>query len=313
MIGETRSYPGGGPMTVEEIEHELGQLRMDEEGSVGLRASVLNLIVVTDEESAPQVTEEVSRLAGRYPARAILLISDPEPGEPRLDVRLSAFCNVRGGTPGAQSTQVCAEQITVHAEGPPAEHLESIAGPLLIPDLPVFLWYPRGFSPLSPEFAGMAELADRLIIDSGASGDNEGCIRELAGMVRRREVPAVGDLQWVGLSPWRSLLADVFSPPERTGLLREIERVEVLHAPDGECRALLLVGWLADTLGWRPESVESNGGREVRFSSPAGDVTVEITRSSPEATLRRVRLRAGGLSFQVSRHREAADARTTVM
>ncbi|MBA2441559.1 MAG: hypothetical protein H0V53_04030, partial [Rubrobacter sp.] len=42
-------------------------------------------------------------------------------------------------------------------------------------------------------------------------------------------------------------------------------------------------------------------------------VTVEITRSSPEATLRRVRLRAGGLSFQVSRHREAADARTTVM
>lgn len=308
VIGETRSYPGGGPMTVEEIEHELGQLRRDEQGTVGLRASVLNLIVVTDEESAARVTEEVSRLAGGYPARAILLISDPEEQEPRLDVGLSAFCNVRAG-----STQVCAEQITVHAGGSPAEHLESIAGPLLIPDLPVFLWYPGGFSPTSPEFAGMAGLADRLILDSGASEDHEGCIRELAGMVGRREVPAVGDLQWVGLSPWRSLLADVFSPPERTGLLREIDRVEVLHAPDGECRALLLVGWLADTLGWRPDAARGNGGREVRFSGPSGDVNVEITRSSPEATLRRVRLHAGGLTFQVSRHREAAYARTTVL
>ena len=49
MIGETRSSPGGGPMSVEQIEHELGQLRMNDDGTLGLRASVLNLILVTYE------------------------------------------------------------------------------------------------------------------------------------------------------------------------------------------------------------------------------------------------------------------------
>src|SRR3712207_394888 len=136
-------------MSVEQIERELGQLRMNDDGTLGLRASVLNLIVVTDEESATDITQSVSKLSGQYPARAILLISDPEEEEARLDFRLSAYCNVRGGG----GAQVCAEQITIHAEGLPAKHLESLAGPLLISDLPAFLWYPGPFSPSSPEFA----------------------------------------------------------------------------------------------------------------------------------------------------------------
>jgi glucose-6-phosphate dehydrogenase assembly protein OpcA len=196
-----------------------------------------------------------------------------------VDVHLSAFCNVRGGG----GSQVCAEQVTIHAEGPPANHLESLAGPLLIPDLPVFLWYPGAFSPHAPEFAAMADLADRVILDSAAREDREVSLRELADMIDADNMPAMGDLQWVGLSPWRSMLADAFAAPERAGDLGEIETAEVLYAPGGECRALLLVGWLA--------------------SSP----------DSPDARLRRVRLRSADHSFQVSRHREHREVKTTVM
>src|SRR5829696_7910473 len=86
--------------------------------------------------------------------------SSPTPTkEPNLEVGLSAFCGLRRGMPGRG--QVCAEQIKIHVEGPPARHLESLAGPLLIPDLPVFLWYPNGEVPRSPECDGMASLADR--------------------------------------------------------------------------------------------------------------------------------------------------------
>src|SRR5215207_5785588 len=102
VIGEARQAPGGGRMGVGQIEHELGKLRANEDGTLALRSSVLNLIVVTDEASAPEVTRSVSNLAGRYPARAIVLISDPE-GERNVEVQLSAFCNVRGG-----GAQVCA-------------------------------------------------------------------------------------------------------------------------------------------------------------------------------------------------------------
>jgi glucose-6-phosphate dehydrogenase assembly protein OpcA len=310
MIGETRESPGGGAISVEQIEHELGQLRMNEDGTLGLRASVLNLIVVTDEESAAEITRSVSNLAGRYPSRAIVLISDPEERDASVDVGLSAFCSVRGGS----GAQVCAEQITIHVEGAPAEHLESLAGPLLVPDLPVFLWYPGGFSPRSPEFAGLAGLADRIIIDSASSGECETSLREIAGLLNEAGTPAVGDLQWVGLSPWRTLVAGLFSSPERVEQLGSIREVEVLHAPEGECRGLLLVGWLASTLGWRPLRVARTGnGREIRFSGPWGEISVEMSPDSPDARLRRIRLYTDEYSFQVSRHRELSDACATIM
>lgn len=308
MIGETRRHPGGGPMSVEQIEHELGQLRANEEGAPGLRASVLNLVVVTDEESAAGITESVSKIAGQYPSRAIVLISDPE-GEASVDVGLSAFCHVRGGG----GAQVCAEQITIHAEGPPAGHLDSLAGPLLLPDLPVFLWYPGEFSPASPEFAGVAGLADRIILDSAASGDCEASLREIAGLLEDPGTPAIGDLQWVGLSPWRSLIAHMFGSPERAGELEKLRSVEVLYAPDGESRALLLTGWLASALGWRlVDAVNAGSDHEVRFAGPSGEITVELSPASPDARFREVCLHSDEYDFRVARHRNLSDARTTI-
>jgi glucose-6-phosphate dehydrogenase assembly protein OpcA len=305
VIGEPRQAPGGGRMSVGQIERELGRLRTNDDGTLALRSSVLNLIVVTDEDSAQEITDSVSRLAGHHPARAVVLVADPE-GETNVDVRLSAFCNVRGGG----GMQVCAEQVTIHAEGPPARHLESFAGPLLIPDLPVFLWYPGEFSPRSQEFAAMAELADRIIVDSAASENHENCLREIAGLIEDPEMPAIGDLQWVGLSPWRSLLADTFDAPERAGDLEKIERAEVLYAPGGENRTLLLLGWLASTLGWKPERADH---QNIEFSGPSGGISVELSPESPDARLRRIRLYSPDYSFQVSRHRELSDVRTTVM
>ncbi len=306
VIGEPRQAPGGGRMSLGQIERELGKLRTNDDGTLALRSSVLNLIVVTDEESAQEITNSVSRLAGRHPARAVVFIVDPE-GESNVEVRLSAFCNVRGG-----GAQICAEQVTIHAEGPPALHLESLAGPLLIPDLPVFLWYPGEFSPRSQEFAVMADLADRIIVDSAASENHEACLREIATLIEDPEMPAIGDLQWVGLSPWRSLLADTFGAPERGGDLQKIESAEILYAPGGKNRVLLLIGWLASTLGWKPESAD-RGGQNIEFSGPSGRIIVDLSPDSPDARLRRIRLYSEEYSFQVSRHREFSDVRTTVM
>jgi glucose-6-phosphate dehydrogenase assembly protein OpcA len=297
-------------MSVREVEHELARLRMDEDGTLGARASVLNLIVVTDEESAPDITRVISELSGHHPSRAILIIADPDEEEANLEVGLSAFCGVQRGTTGGQ---VCAEQITLHVEGPPAEHLESLAVPLLLPDLPVFLWYPNEESPPLPGCDGMAAQADRLILDSGAADEGEAFLRGVANLLRD-DAPAIGDLQWTALSPWRSLVADLFSLPERARELAEIKRVEILHKAGGESRALLFAGWLASALGWRPESAVHTGeGREFVFSGPSREITVALSSGSSDARLRRVRLYSERYSFQVSRHRELSNVRSTVM
>lgn len=315
VIGESRSAPESGVMSVEQVERGLARLRMNDDGSLGARASVLNLIAVTDEESAPGVTQVVSGLSGHYPCRAIIMISDPGEERPKLDIGLSAFCSVRSGMPGSTGNQICAEQITIHAEGPPAAHLESLAGPLLLPDLPVFLWYPNGQMPRPTESDRVVTLADRLILDSGGVHDSDAFIRGVANLSADGSLAEVGDLQWVALSPWRSLVADLFAPSERAGELGKIKRVEVLHRPAGECRALLFVGWLASALGWRPESSVrgERGGREFYFSGPSGEVTVALSPDSPDARLRRVRIFSEEYSYQVSRHRELSDVSSTVM
>ena len=182
--------------------------------------------------------------------------------------------------------QVCAEQIKIHVEGPPARHLESLAGSLLIPDLPVFLWYPNGEVPRSPECDGMASLADRLILDSGAADDCEASLRAVATLAMGESVPAVGDLQWAALSSWRALVADLFAPPKRDEELLGIRRAQIRHGHARECQALLLVGWLSNALGWRPESVSRvEEGHAFCFTSPSGDVSVELNPGPPDAAL----------------------------
>jgi hypothetical protein len=159
----------------------------------------------------------------------------------------------------------------------------------------------------------MASLADRIIVDSAATGECA-CLKEVAALLEDPEAPAVGDLQWVMLSPWRALASELFNSPERAGELEKVREVEVLHTPAGECRALLFVGWLASTLGWRTEEVILlEEGREVRFAAPSGEVVVELSPNSPDANFRRVRLYSDEYSFQVSRHRDLSDARTTIM
>lgn len=297
----------GDAMSAEEIERELARRRTSEDGPPGARACVVNVIVVTSEESAPEIARVVSDLSGHHPSRTILMVSNPDEGEANLEVSLSTFCGIeRGGD------RICAEQITIHAEGPPAEHLESLAGPLLIPDLPTFLWYPNATLPDPP--SGMISLADRLILDSGPAEDHEAFLRAASDLCRAG-LPAVADLQWTALSPWRALIADLFTPPERTGELAEIRCVEVQHGPAGESQALLLAGWLASALEWRPKQTSrTERGRKLSLSAPSGAVTVDLSHGSPEAVLGRVRLRSGELAFEVraSRRGEHACACMTV-
>ncbi|MGH3088174.1 MAG: glucose-6-phosphate dehydrogenase assembly protein OpcA [Rubrobacteraceae bacterium] len=289
--------------SLQNVERELARLRMDDEGAVGLRASVLNLIVVADEGSAAGINRTISELADRHPSRAIVLIPDPE-DQAGLDISLSAFCSLRRGA----NRNVCSEQVTVRAEGPTALHLESVAGPLRIPDLPTFLFYPGRFSASSPEFL---RLADRVILDSAA--DCERTFGELERLIKTPDMPPAGDLQWAAISPWRALLRELFGSPDRRQELLRIREVEVMRTADGECRALLLAGWLSSSLGWTPKgSSHSETGRELLFEGPSGEITLRTSPSPSDARLAVVTLRSEDCVFRVSRHKELSEARLSV-
>lgn len=307
-------FPPSSPgsfQSVEEIERELSRLRIGPDGTPQVRTSVLNLLVLLNEDETDRISEVVASLAGLHPCRAIILVSDPEAGPGELDARVATYCQV----PSGGNRYICAETVVVNASGALPAHLESVAGPLLIPDLPVFLWCPGDPPVNEPDFRGVSSLADRIILDTGSAEDCDQALKDLAGLVTIPDPLPLGDLQWTRLTGWRSLIAQFFDSPDTVSLLSELKRVQIQHLRSGTCRTLLLTGWLASALGWTPERARRTGDlQQITFSGPAGEVSVELRKmeSRDNGPLRRLRMETPGAAFEISRRRDLSDAQATI-
>jgi len=135
------------------------------EGAEGalVRACVLNLVVfAADERERAEADALLEEVIERHPCRAIVVAADRGADTARLDAYVSTRCQLT--TRGAK--QICGEQITIEAAGPVVETASTAVSPLLVPDVPVFLWWkdiPHGDDKL---FDRLAEMADRVVIDS---------------------------------------------------------------------------------------------------------------------------------------------------
>jgi glucose-6-phosphate dehydrogenase assembly protein OpcA len=284
-------------------------------------ARVLNLIAVTARPAdAARVQQTLSGLIYRYPCRAILVLAEVGAPEPGLEAWIQAHCQL----PDPSGVQVCCEQISLQARGAALRDAGAVVLPLLVPDLPVSLWWlgePPGSRPRAPAqptaeppgerllaelFGRLLSVSDQLIVDSAAfAGPGQG----LRWLAARCDQAAgryhVADLAWARLAPWRTLLAQCFDPPEARAYLTRIERIELEHAPgpDGQVEAVLLVAWLASRLGWEPGAAPQQGAARLSLRAGPRTVAVELYsrgQAGPTAgAVRRVALYAGGAHFAV--------------
>jgi glucose-6-phosphate dehydrogenase assembly protein OpcA len=259
---------------VRAIERELTALwkkaaeDQDEDGQAVTRTCVLNLLVATTGSGAlAEATATIARLTDRHPNRAIVIsavptvanpvaVDEPANGEmvhkpPLLDAWVQAHCQM----PGPGRPQVCCEQITIEARGTAIAHVPGTVLPLLVPDLPVMFWWPRGAPFDDPLFARLCDLADRVIVDSATSAAPEAALLRLTTLLDARI--AVSDMAWARLTPWRELIAQFFDAPAMLPHLATIERVVVEYeasagVTEDRTQAFLLLGWLGSRLGWRP-------------------------------------------------------------
>ena len=246
------------------------------------RASVLSLIVrAADAEQGEQAMAMLGQLVEHYPSRTLMLTVDPAAPDSGLDAWASVYCLLHL----AGSALVCFEQVRLAARGATAHHLASVAEPLLIPDLPVYLWW-LGDPPTPGD--NLLSLCDRLIVDT--SQCEEGMLARVAELVT--VLPprtAVADLAWTALRPWREALASLFDPPETRVYQRSLQSVRVEYVPcSSPSRPLLLLGWLASSLGWQVASRAEGAAEDslvVSFSAGAGSVeaTLKAVPPSPEA------------------------------
>jgi glucose-6-phosphate dehydrogenase assembly protein OpcA len=232
-----------------------------------VRACVLNLVVYA---AGPEGCAEVDVLLGeiveRHPCRAIVLAADRDASEPRLEAYISTRCQLssRG------SKRICGEQITIEAAGAAADTASTAVAPLLVPDVPVFLWWKDIPHYEDKLFTRLARMADRVVIDSASFDHPHEDLRQLARLCESGGL-RLSDLNWGRLTSWRSLVAGFWDVTDYRESLAQAERIVIEYDPPDRSheeiapKALLALGWIASCLGWEPAGAAPvfEGGRAV--------------------------------------------------
>jgi len=292
------------------LERELARMRRvqsaqaADQGHVVARAAVLNLIVHASREvHARRAAATIRQLSQRHPSRAIIVHVDSE-RPPGFEAALATHCLLPAADAGRQ---ICYEQILVRARGDSDERLASAVIPMLLPDLPTFLWW-TGTPPVDQRhFDDLLALADRFIVDSADFARPDVTLQQIARICEGGHGRyGVTDFNWTRITPWRELVASFFDAPTWRALLADVTGIRVGFAVDADGRdihpsqALLLIGWLASRLGWRPTAAlapsEAGGLLFSMRRADAAEIQVRVRprfeRGLAEGDLSGLRLQA---------------------
>jgi glucose-6-phosphate dehydrogenase assembly protein OpcA len=280
-------------LDVDAVERALAELwqetaggeQVESEDAV-LRSRAANLMVVVTNDAALAGCQQIIReLAATHPCRALVMLADRDGADRDIEMFVSASCQDQRRSTQAE---LSCEEITLVARGQFTAELPSAAIPLLVPDLPVFLWWLDLERLADESFQPLSRAADRLVIDSvdlAAMDLQLGSIEQLFARQRNEEI-AVSDINWARLTSWRALLANFYDVQEYRPALGDQERVGIDYAaPEGNpngiaTQALLMVGWLASRFDWCNERQEHPPSNTIAIprKPDGGAVTFELNK-----------------------------------
>jgi len=245
-------------------------------GPPATRVCTLSLVVyLTDRKRLDSISQVVKEAAETYPLRAVILVAEKQTDKPEIKAEISGYCRLAEGG----ETQICCEQVVIAARGEAIEALPMSAVPLLMPDLPVVLWWTGQPPFMSKAFERPESISDHVIVDSSEFSSPMEGLRQMIPILTRHRHSSLGDLNWSRLTPWRELTADVFDDPDFRPYLEQIDELRVEYASDTKpnpSQGILYAGWLASRLRWAPrrgmekspssefEAAADASGREVR-------------------------------------------------
>jgi glucose-6-phosphate dehydrogenase assembly protein OpcA len=238
---------------------------------------VLNLIIVTDESAQYDAVRAATQAGREHPCRVLGVIARDPAAESRLDAEI----RTGEGAPG--------QTVLLRMYGPMGMHADSVVMPLLVSDIPVVTWWPRG-GPSAPSGDPLGLLAQRRVTDSATAPEPATTLAELA----RGYQPGDTDLAWTRSTSWRSLLAATLDQPHG-----EIGGGAVT-AEARNPTADLITAWLSSRIGapFRRDESGGPGITEVRFEAAEGDIAI----SRPDARTATL-IRPGQHDRRVALHR----------
>jgi glucose-6-phosphate dehydrogenase assembly protein OpcA len=256
-----------------------------------VRARTLNLIACSDVEHAQSTAELLELVTAYSPGRTIVITPAPTTSNQEVQVRVCASCLASR----AGSRVFGRELIVIEAKASAHDRLPSMVEGLLVPDLPVFLWW-RDLGSLDDKlFQKFSSKARRIIVDSTD-------LAHVGDLLRLQQVvkhicprQAVSDLAWSRLTVWRELTAQFFDGAKGAVYLQRLNRILVEHAAlenSGKgipADAILFAAWFASRLQCaRPARSEQKalpvqGGKlSWQLQRVGGSLSIEL-QSAPGA------------------------------
>ncbi len=276
------------PVNALTIEKRLADIWREEgeskEGAV-TRAALWNVIAHTWDAAQHTFAKEVlGRASAVVPQRSIVIRADPR-GAAELSSFISTNCHMMGG-----GRQVCSEEVAIIAAGERVHHVPPLVASLLLPDMPVAVWWVGDLPDDQHEYAQtLLDPADRLIVDS--SQFNSAADFALVARIAEKTITAPADLNWARIDEWRAATAALFDPQAMRAHLPGIRNVRVISGGDAKVgdlsEAVLYVSWLrAQTDEEVPFELASEGseagitGVEIHFANGSmGMIRVDRERS----------------------------------
>lgn len=228
----------------------------------------LTLIAVVDERHVRDTEQAAMIAAQQHPCRLIIVVRRNVLDQ---DSRLDAEIMV-GGRLGP------CEAVIMRMHGRLALHAESVALPLLAPDVPVVTWW-HGDPPEKIAYDPLGVVADRRITDAAQAADPDVALKWRA----EDYAPGDTDLAWTRLTPWRTTLAGAYDTADGAAA----DKVTIKgdrHDPS----ARLLGGWLQARLGVKPTYADGDGKAiaSVEVAMATGG-TLSVTADDGTAVLSR--------------------------
>ncbi len=251
-------------------------------------ACLSNLIIYTEDIlEEKHLTETIGEFVNKHPCRVILILAQPA----NRAAKLEASVVTHESKVGAHHVVSC-EQITLRVQGSGLEELPSAIQALLVPDLPIYLWWRGIFLHQRKLLESLLPFVTRFIYDGVTWTQLHHTVPEVSRYFEQfADKVAFTNFNWSRLRPWREHTADFFDPGAFEMDLPHLNRVRVeyMSVPGMEegyqFRALLYVGWLAAQLEWEPAgSVPDRDTARLQFRNPKGIVIETELALIPQST-----------------------------
>lgn len=268
--------------------------------NLNVRTSVMNLIICTsDVESARYASQLLRDLSSIHLARATIVILDGSEGA--LDT-MDSWVTLRCYSMISDLMRHCFEQTTLLSSGKTTRALHTTLPAMLKAHLPTYLWWIGDTQGTDDTiFRGVAEMCQRVIVDSATFFSPEQDIHALAHYCKTTPEVALSDLSWGRLIPWQQLVAQFFDVPEYLPFLTGVEKIEIEHAvaplaspskdKDGgvspnPTSALLLSGWLKARLNLTQAHERAQNQRDTASGTYQWHMSQSSGNTSPIIQIR---------------------------